>query len=330
MTNNSKTIDKPIRLKTSQDNDLPGTLVPKPINLRQGILPIAVTKSVEIDSVGMGVLADGTPFLSGRGLARLCGVSNSVIVEIGNEWKDEPQKPRIVAIKNTLEERGVRLDSPYVIAKEKGNDIYVYPDVISLAILEYYAFEAGANCREQARKNYRILAGKALREFIYTQVGYDPTNSVPDAWKQFHDRVSLTYNSVPRGHFGVFKEISDLVVTLGQSGLHIDETFVPDISIGQAWSRHWEENGLSEYYGERQRWNHNYPDYFAQAASNPQPAWAYPEVALGEFRKWLRETYVKGGKFARYLNTKVKKGELPPSFTALALSAYEGDELSGN
>ena len=67
-----------------------------------------------------------------------------------------------------------------------------------------------AQLQKQYKKNYRLLAGKALRDFIYTQVGYDPSYTIPDVWRQFHDRVSLTYNSVPKGYFGIFKEMSDI------------------------------------------------------------------------------------------------------------------------
>lgn len=204
-----------------------------------------------------------------------------------------------------------------------GNKIaYAYPDTICIAVLEYYAFEAGANCKEDARSNFRRLAGKGLQDFIYTQVGYDPNRSVPDAWKQFHDRVSLTYDACPTGYFGVFKEISDLIVTLGQAGLHIDATFVPDISIGGAWSEHWVGCGLSRRFGDRQKFEHNYPSYFPQSPSNPQLCWCYPEGSLGEFRRWFRETYVGAGKLSNYLQTKVRQRQLPASFAQLALAAF--------
>ena len=39
-------------------------------------------------------------------------------------------------------------------------------------------------------------------------------------------------NAVPSGYFGIFKEMADMIVTLGQAGLHIDASFVPDI-LGQ-------------------------------------------------------------------------------------------------
>ena len=321
--NDDENSTKPITPKSFDIKYLERIKVKSPTAPKQRTLPFEIAKRIEIDGIGMGVLADGTPFLSGRGLARLCGISNSVIVDIGNEWNEDPPRPRIAAIKKLIARQGSVGDAPYVEDATQGS--YIYTDTISLAVLEYYAFDAGTNIKEQARSNYRILAGKALREFIYAQVGYDPSNSVPDAWKQFHDRVSVTYNDVPVGYFSVFKEIADMVVTLGQNGLHIDATFVPDISVGMAWSNHWNDHGLEEVFGERQKCNHNYPDYFPQADSNPQAIWCYPELALGEFRRWMREHYIGDGKFTKYLDGKVKRGELPPSFAVLALEAYSGE-----
>jgi hypothetical protein len=79
---------------------------------------------------------------------------------------------------------------------------------------------------------------------------------------------------------------------------------------------------LSLQYGDRIKFEHNYPHYFPQADSNPQAPWCYPEMALGEFKRWLRENYIKGGKFEKYLNDQVNKKSLPPSFAQLAIAAY--------
>jgi len=175
--------------------------------------------------------------------------------------------------------------------------------------------------------NFRLLAGKALRDFIYTQVGYDPENHVPTQWKQFHDRMSLVYNAVPAGYFGVFKEIADMVVHLGQSGIHIDSTFVPDGSVGIHWAKHWKTAELENVYSPRIKYEHNYPDYFPQALSNPQESNCYPESALGEFRRWFREVYIGAGKFEAYLTTKVKAKALPISVAQLAISSYANQQL---
>jgi len=294
----------------------------------QGTFALTVTKRSEIHGVEMGVLSDGTPFLTQRGLARLCGVENAHIGTISSSWNDEAQKPRITTIKRMIEKRSVVPPTAHIECKEGGRTIYAYTDVVCLAVLEYYAFEAGSNVQDQARDNFRLLAGKALQDFIYTQIGYDPNNTVPLEWKQFHDRVSLAYDAVPTGYFSVFKEIADLIVTLGQSGLHIDHTFVPDGSVGSIWSTHWQERDLEPRFGARRTYEHNYPSYFPQALSNPQSPWCYPEAALPEFRRWFREDYIGKGKFKNYIDGKVKRQELPASFAQLAIAAYTPDDKS--
>lgn len=313
-------------MKPNDIRKLPANIGRKEIDPRQGTLDLHVDRQAEIQGIGMGVLSDGTPFLTQRGLARLCGVQNAHIGTISTEWEEPQQKPRISKIKDLLAARGLGLPpSPHLEVMDGQRPTFAYTDSVCLAVLEYYAFEAGANCKDEARTNFRLLAGKALQDFIYAQVGYDPNDAVPDVWRQFHDRVSLVYGACPPGFFSVFKEVADIIVTLGQHGLHIDEAFVPDISIGQNWSRHWEETDLAGRFGERRKFDHNYPDYFPQARSNPQPSWCYPESALGEFRRWVREQYIGEGKFAKYLDNKVRRQELPASFAQLAIVAYSSD-----
>ncbi|WP_187431309.1 hypothetical protein ROLI_030890 [Roseobacter fucihabitans] len=290
----------------------------------QGRLNLQIEKQIEVDGVGMGVLTDGTPFLTGRGLARLCGVSNARIVELSADWVNE-RRALTKRVKELLESKSIKVEAPHIKINQRSGAFYAYPDVVCIAVLEYYAFDAGEGVRDTAIKNFRLLAGKALHDFIYSQVGYDPEQHVPAVWKQFHDRVSLTYNSVPTGYFSVFKEIADMIVTLGQAGLSIDSSFVPDGSVGIHWAKHWKAQELESKFGKRVPWDHNFPDYFPQAKSNPQPANAYPEAALPEFRRWMRENYIGDGKFTTYINTKIKQKELPASFSQLVIAAYDLD-----
>lgn len=310
----------------SASNPLTATTLPsKNSGTPSGQRELFVTREREIDGIGMGVLSDGTAYLTGRGLARLCGVASPRIVELGQNWEHESTNAMAEGVKKILRTKGFTAEKPYVEIRQRSGSFYAYPDFVCLAVLEYYAFD---NPVEDAKRNFRILAGKALHDFIFAQVGYDPNNQVPERWRQFHDRVSLTYNSVPAGYFSVFKEIADIIVHLGQAGLHIDATFVPDISVGIHWGKHWDKEALGNKYGARIKFEHNYPDYFPQSASNPQLPWCYPEMALGEFKRWIRETYIKGGKFENYLSSQVEKQALPPSFAQLAIKAYTGDDYS--
>ncbi len=107
---------------------------------------------------------------------------------------------------------------------------------------------------------------------------------MPPIWRQFHARLQL--QNIPSGYFGVFRELADFVLTAIQGGLTVDHKTVPDISVGQIWGKYWEAIDGDRRFGDRIRHDHNYPDDFPQAASNPQPIWVYPVAALGEFRTY--------------------------------------------
>src|SRR6202048_579342 len=67
----------------------------KGIDPAQGVLDLGIYPRTEMRGFGMGVLSDGTPFLTQRGLARLCGVRNAHIGTISTKWNESPQKPRL-------------------------------------------------------------------------------------------------------------------------------------------------------------------------------------------------------------------------------------------
>ena len=70
-----------------------------PVAPKQLRLDLRIEKEVEINGIGMGVLNDGTPYLTGRGLARMCGLAQSVIFDLTTFWNNNPLKPREVKIK---------------------------------------------------------------------------------------------------------------------------------------------------------------------------------------------------------------------------------------
>lgn len=293
-------------------------------------LPFAIAREREIDGVGMGVLSDGTPYLNQRGLAALCDVQNAHIGTISSQWNEADQKPRILRIKAILEKVGRVPTAPHIEVVHKGVVHYCYPADVSLAIMEYYAIDAGVNVSEKARDNYRILAGSRLRDMIYSQVGYDPASQKgADRFAKWHDRLSLNYQSAPRGHFHVFNEAHTVIYELIVAGANVGEKFVVDISIGQHWSKYWDDHNLSEMYGARRKYPHRYPDDHPQSRSNPQESWCYPLAALGAYREWLQDEYLEGGKFKGYLAGKVAKGDLAPSFAELALTALVPTQIEG-
>ena len=288
----------------------------KKITLQQPEFDLGIEAERDIDGIGMGVLSDGTPYLNQRGLAELCGIQNAHIGTISSQWNDIPPKPRVKRIKEILSELGVDMSYAHIGVSYNGVMHYCYPAEVSLAILEYYAFDAGTNISQKARENFRILAGSKLREMIYSQVGYDPTGTITEPLRKWHERIELNHQSAPSGYFSIFNEAHTVIYELIMAGADIGEKMVPDISIGQSWAKYWDANELGDRFGNREKFPHRYPKDHPQAKSNPQVANCYPLDALGEYRRWLQDVYLDGGKFKSYLKG---KKEIPPSVAQLAI-----------
>jgi hypothetical protein len=301
----------------------------KEITPAQAIFDLGIEKDTDLNGIGMGVLSDGTPYLNQRGLAALCGVQNAHIGTISSQWSEPDQKPRIKAIKDILSKAGLFYSVAHVEIVHRGTTHFCYPGDVCLAVLEYYAFDAGANCQPEARDNFRLLAGSKLRELIYSQVGYDPTKTYQKRFDKWHERIALNYQSAPKGFFHVFNEAHTVIYELILAGAEIGEHLVVDISIGQHWSKYWSDSGLEFIHGDRVKYPHRYPDTHPQAKSNPQESWCYPLAALGNYREWLQDTYIEGGKFSNYLKGKVARGQLPPSVAQLAINALAPQQIEG-
>jgi hypothetical protein len=286
----------------------------------QGKTDTGVALTQEIDGVEMGILEDGTPFLTGRSLARLCGVVPSAVIKQADNWLSGNRSGRLGKM---LVDGGHDADSLYIKTSYKGREVHAYPDSVCMVFLEYYAFEVDGQASDVARKNYRTLARSTLRVFIYKALNYNPTRAVSDSWQQFHDRLLL--NNAPTGFFSVFKEIADVILSAIKGGLRVDHETVPDISVGSAWARHWKVEKLAETFGERKQHPHLYPDYFPQSAMNPIDTNVYPNAALGAFRIWLQEVYLVLS-FPRYLRGKVASGAIEADRAKLFLLEIGADD----
>ncbi|MGD1857671.1 MAG: hypothetical protein ACFB2W_25830 [Leptolyngbyaceae cyanobacterium] len=297
---------------------------------QQMVLDLQVVISKRVNGIEMGVLNDGTPFLTGRGLARVCGISNSTLVNWGESTPSVGDSFRNGTMAELLAANGfegnhffVRIPNGIQFGTEA--TINAYPDDVCMAFLEYYAFEAGRHCTNTARKSYRLLARKSLRDYIYSMTGYDPSQLALQSWKHFHDRLLL--NPMPEGYFSVFSETAQLVLASIRSGLIIDTHTIPDISVGSTWSKYWQSENLDIQHGQRTKYPHLYPDYFPQAKANGDiEAYIYPLQALGNFRTWLESTYLPNN-FPNYLRSKEKQGALLPGHAKALLQAVEPKRL---
>lgn len=279
---------------------------------------LEVVASKTVDGIEMGVFQDGSAFLTGRSLARLCGVAFSTIIERREEWDGGNRTGRFARFLTGLGFTEPRLAIPIKhTGVGVGAEAHAYPEVVVMAFLEYYALELA---RPDALANWRILGRAGLRKFVHVAIGYDPARALPDKWREFHDRLEI--HTLPRGYFSVFREMADFIILAIQSGFRMDYKSLPDISVGRTWGDHWAASDLASVHGDRVKHDHNYPEYFPQAASNPQDIWVYPVSALGEFRTWLQNEWIPN-RMPQYIAAKVKQGVLPASTAQLLLTAVE-------
>ncbi|MGJ0580579.1 hypothetical protein ACR71G_21655 [Xenorhabdus bovienii] len=274
-------------------------------------LDISISAEGVFDNIEMGVLQNGVPYLTQVGLAQLCGIQRRNIFDIAKEWASCHEhgvftKGRMEFISSCLQRYGYREPDLYIPFVKNGTTHYAFPDVVCMAILEFYAFISEQSSRTIAQQRFRELAHKGLRDYIYSALHYQPE----DPWKHYHNRVSIMQSSgtVPNGYFIVFNEIAGLMVDLIASGLAINMHTVPDISIGKVWANYWRDNEFDSIIGPRKYCEHYYPDEFNQSASNPQTISAYPNKALAEFRDWFKRIYLPT-KFPNYI---LKKANLLP------------------
>lgn len=275
------------------------------------VLDLGVRQEGVFNDIEMGVLENGIPYLTQNGLARICGVNRTNIADIATEYAQCFQsgvftRGRMEFISSYLQQIGYAEPVLFISVQRAGSVHYAFPDIVCMALLEFYAFESQAASNTTAQQYFRELARVGLRDYIYGALSYQPE----DPWGPYHQRVSIIQSTgvVPEGYFIIFNEIAGLMVDLITAGLAVNMYTVPDISVGSCWGRHWNSNGLSDQFGARIPCAHHYPDDFNQSASNPQMINAYPNEALPEFRRWFRHEYLPT-KFPKYILT--KSGMLP-------------------
>lgn len=265
----------------------------------------------------MGVLSDGTPFLTLRTLATLCGIDNSNLSKFVNDWPYERSRKKGRTIDTLLKGQGYDLDTLFIPVKYGEMNTSAFSDVVCMAFLEYYAFLADP-INPIALKNFRFLARTSLREYIYSQTGYKSQQD--ESFKNFQTRVMMN-NKIPEGYFSVFAGIADIDIQLIESGFAFDSKSIPDISVGQAWAKYWKENELSFQFGERIKYAHEYPEWYPQSrAWGGTEAWIYPLQAYGIFREFLQKVYIPQN-LPKYLTSKISSGALSAEKKEIIISS---------
>ncbi|EGF91967.1 hypothetical protein ABI_03990 [Asticcacaulis biprosthecium C19] len=134
-------------------------------------LELTVATYAEIDGIGMGLLSNGEPYLTQRGLAALCGVQNAHIGNIGRDWATG--KPRVAAIQERL---GFRRAQAHRVLTHDGHRLFAYDMAIAQAVLDYYALDVA---KPEAVRNRRRFAEGALKSHILKQFNTLPVTAEP-------------------------------------------------------------------------------------------------------------------------------------------------------
>ncbi|MCG8422431.1 MAG: hypothetical protein MJE77_31330 [Proteobacteria bacterium] len=270
----------------------------------------------DVDGIEIGVLGDGMPYLTERGLARASGQNMRTIRRLTGDSAGGSENSRSRRIAVLAAAYGHREDILYRDVLIRGERTRVYPDGVCMAILEYFAFEAGGRTAHIAQQSFRLLARQSLRHFIYSRVGCDDYSLFSDSWQYLHDRMLL--NPIPSDHFSVYREITQLLVATIQVGMTVGVSAAPDISVGLRWGKYWTDNGLDATYSARRKHPHRFPA--SVAGPDRVDVWIYPIAALAEFRAWLRHDYVPNH-LPHYLGRKTDDGSLMPSRAEHLLAA---------
>lgn len=280
---------------------------------------LEVIKSIEVSGfpIEVGVLADGTPFLSGRGLARACGISNSTLVGWGEMTPQLGESHRAGKMAHLLATYGYAGDRfffriPDGTKFEGKANVSAYPYKVCMAFLDYYAFEAN---KEEARNSLRILSEKQLPQFILEAIGQQPLKALPP--RSPAPRVSEPSpfetrplrDGIPVGYFTVAQLASEEKVRSLQTALNLDFLTASPSNIEKAWNRYWDIKKLWEHHGERFLMPHKEPVYLPQAKS-----YIYPTSALDDFKQWLNFRYIPE-RFPSYLQRKIKQVTFSSTYT---------------
>lgn len=298
-------------------------------DVKQQPLDLVPVKIQEVDNISMGVLPNGETFLSLQGLAKFCGLAPSSVIQLAQDWSAGEAQDKIRGqqltelIKEWTESESVP-DTLYVEIDSKNSItgvIHAVPEQIVMAITDYYAHYAPMT-KPEAVRNYRRAAKLGLRKYIYDRLNYNEQDLISESWKLFQERI--LNNECPKGYFTMFDEATMIIASLIRNNIIVDDSIMPDGSLGIHWAKYWKAQGLEMVHGERIKIFHKYPESYRQL--DPEIN-AYPIGALSEFRGWFQETYLPE-KYPAYIKRKIKDGTVALESVPVLLSAVMPPDVS--
>ncbi|ELB2807297.1 hypothetical protein J4H27_01805 [Vibrio alginolyticus] len=250
---------------------------------------VPLKHQTEANGFEMGVMSDGTPYLTASGLAYICGTARSNIITLVNDWQNQRLHPRGRIISQIIERNGGNPSKDlHIPIKVRGKTHHAVPHDICMAVLEYYAFESRSEA-DVARDNFRNLASQSLKEFIYKRTGYKGTGALP----RHLERYTKNRAKIPYTHFSMLNEITlNLIAPLEEAGYTLPESLVPDISEGRLFCD-WLRKNRGVEPKEFPDYEHEYPD------GRVVQARLYPTEYLEDFRRHFHEVWLNE-KAAKY------------------------------
>jgi len=298
-------------------------------NMKQSKLDLVPVKLKEVDSISMGVLPNGETFLSLQGLAKFCGMAPSSIITLAQDWTkgEAKQKTRGKQLAELIKEWTesdtiptslyVEIASQYAIS----DVIHAVPESIVMAITDYYAHYAQVT-KPEAIRNYRRAAKLGLRKYIYDRLDYNEQDIIGESWKLFQERI--LNNECPKGYFTMFDEATTIIASLIRNNISVDDSIMPDGSLGTHWANYWKTQSLEAKYSPRIKIMHKFPESYRQL--NPKIN-AYPIAALSDFRSWFQSVYLPE-KYPTYIKRKTSDGKISLESVPLLLSAVLPPEIT--
>ena len=128
----------------------------------QFALDLGIEVERRVSGIEMGVLENGIPYLTQKGLATTVGVARNTIFQITREWKESFDDPiqkgtRIGFLKDYLFRNEYDSRDLYIEIEKDNAPHYAYSDIVCMAVLEFMAFES-KRPNSTALRHYRRLA----------------------------------------------------------------------------------------------------------------------------------------------------------------------------
>ena len=125
--------------KHNKNNDLDIKMPPLMAASKQLPLDLGIEVQRDVSGVEMGVLENGIPYLTQRGLAEITGIARNAIQGITKEWEElfaenVLGKDRISFFKDYLFKNGYREPKLYIETIQNGKVHFAYPDVVCMAL----------------------------------------------------------------------------------------------------------------------------------------------------------------------------------------------------